>query len=53
MNALWIVLGLALLAAVARAIGWSHARSRPPEMGFVSHQWIAEHRISQVQERQR
>jgi hypothetical protein len=53
MNAVFIILGLALVGIVARLIGWSRVRSRPAELGFVSHQWVAEHRLSQGQDRQR
>lgn len=53
MNALWIVIGLGLVGALARTIGWSFRRHRPTDLGLVSHQWIAEHRISQEQDRLR
>ena len=53
MNALWIVLGLGFVGALVRMIGWTQEHSRPPDLGYVSHQWIAEHRLSQADERQR
>jgi len=52
MNALWIVVGLGLIGAIARTIGRSRRRRRRPDLGFVSHQWVAEHRLSQGLDRQ-
>jgi hypothetical protein len=52
MNALWIIIAITILAAIARTIAWSHER-RPADLGFVSHQWVAEHRLSQAQDPQR
>jgi len=51
MNALWIILGLGIFAVLAKAIGWSLGHNQQPDLGFVSHQWIAEHRLSQTQDR--
>lgn len=42
----WIVFGMVITAALAKRIAWSHARSRS-DLGFVSHQWLAEQRRSQ------
>lgn len=53
MNALWIVVGLGVLGGAAWAFQWSHARGRPAGLGYVSHQWIAEQRASQGQDRPR
>jgi hypothetical protein len=38
-----IVLGLVLLGAIAKAIGWSRAHAQPPDLGSVSRRWLAEH----------
>ena len=53
MNALWIVLGLGFFGAILRTIGWSQQHSRPPDLGYVSHQWIAEYQVTQANERLR
>jgi hypothetical protein len=52
MNVLWIIVGLGVLAAIARTIAWSHER-READLGFVSHHWVAEHRMAQAQDPQR
>lgn len=51
MNILWIVLGAAVLGLLARKI--LRRPDRPSDLGFVSHQWIAEHRLAQTQDAQR
>jgi len=48
MTMVWIVLGIGLLVALARTIAWRHERGRPADLGFVSHQWVAEHRLAQT-----
>lgn len=45
MNPLWIALALGVLGAVVALTGWSlRGRRRPTDLGFVSHQWVSEHR---------
>jgi hypothetical protein len=43
MKVAWILLGLAMVGAYATRLTWFHER-RPPDLGFVSDQWLAEHR---------
>ena len=50
-TAVWILVGLAGVGAIAQLVTWSFGRGRTPDLGSVSHQWIAEHRLSQSQER--
>ena len=50
-NAVWILAGLAGLGALAQLVTWAIGRGRRPDLGTVSHQWVAEHRLSQTQER--
>jgi hypothetical protein len=53
MNTVWVVLALAVAAAiVALATSWRR-RSHPSDMGAVSHQWIAEHRMSSGEDSRR
>jgi hypothetical protein len=53
-NAMWIlVLGFAALAAIFMMGRWSHGRGRQADLGSVSEQWVAEHRLSQAQDSQR
>ena len=51
MNAVWILAGIAGLGSLAQLVTWALARGRTPDLGSVSHQWVAEHRLSQKQER--
>jgi hypothetical protein len=52
MNVWWIVVGLTILGALATRMAWP--RKRPEsDLGFVSHQWLAEHRLSQISDSQR
>ena len=48
-TALWVLLGLATLGAAVKLVEWSLGRVRKPDLGFVSHQWVDEHRQSQTQ----
>jgi len=51
MTILWIVVGVAI-AALAKHIRWPHER-RESELGFVSHQWLLEYRLSQISDPRR
>ncbi len=53
LNPIWIVVGLSLLASAVAITIWSHGRGRPPDLGFVSQQWLTEHRLSQPQDPER
>jgi hypothetical protein len=53
MNAEWIVVGLAIMGVLASIVGWAQTRGRPADLGAVSHNWLAEHRLSQTQDSQR
>lgn len=53
MNVVWIVAGLCAAAAVVGFIGWAHGRGDDADVGVVSHQWLAEHRHSEVQDSHR
>ena len=41
----WILLGLAVFGAIAKAIGWSYARAQRSDLGFVSRRWLAEQHL--------
>jgi hypothetical protein len=45
MSVVWIVVGVAIAGALAKGIMRAR-RSSESDLGFVSHQWIAEHRLS-------
>jgi hypothetical protein len=47
MNALWIVLGFAVVGAVGRIVTWSRTGGRQSDLGSMSHHWVVEHRMSQ------
>jgi hypothetical protein len=42
---IWVVIAVAVIgAAIALAASWRRA-DEPADLGAVSHQWIAEHRL--------
>jgi hypothetical protein len=45
--AVWIVVGLGAIGAVAALITTWNRRDQPPDLGVVSRQWIAEQRLGQ------
>ncbi|HMD35590.1 MAG TPA: hypothetical protein VKH42_11505 [Vicinamibacterales bacterium] len=49
MNALWVLIGVAVFVAAAKLVRWTFGRAVKPDLGFVSHQWVDEHRQSQTQ----
>jgi hypothetical protein len=53
MSPAWIAIGVGLLGVIAAIVVWAQGRGRPPDLGFVSHQWLTEHRLSQTQDPQR
>ena len=53
MNTLWVVLGLSATGAtVALVTSWLRG-SQAEDMGAVSNQWIAEHRLGSNQDSRR
>ena len=52
MNAGWIVIGIAIVGALATRIAWARGRWES-DLGFVSQEWLAEHRLSQISDPQR
>jgi hypothetical protein len=53
MNVLWIVVGTTIIGILAKRMALGHERPGRPDMGFVSQQWLAEHRLSQIADPQR
>jgi hypothetical protein len=53
MGVIWIVVGVTIAGALAKGIMRAHNRSSESNLGFVSHQWIAERRLSWMSEAQR
>ena len=52
MNTIWILAGLVIVGA-SSALGLSWRRhNREQDMGAVSHQWIAEHRMGHANDSQ-
>jgi hypothetical protein len=47
MQSVWMLAGLGMLAAITVRFWWSIGRVRHDDLGFVSQQWLAEHRHSQ------
>jgi hypothetical protein len=52
MNAVLVLVGIGVLWMIARMTARSHRRAGRSDLGSVSHQWVAEHRLSHPQERQ-
>jgi hypothetical protein len=52
-NIIWIVVGTAIAGAVASGINRARNRNSESHLGFVSQQWIAEHRLSLMSDAQR
>jgi hypothetical protein len=50
MTVVWIVAVAALGAALARRLVWPYERES--SLGFVSNQWLAERRVSDMADRQ-
>jgi hypothetical protein len=46
MSIMWIVVGVAIAGAVVKGINRALNRHSESHLGFVSQQWIAEHRLS-------
>lgn len=46
MNVMWMIAGVGVLGAGARLVAWLRGRGREIDLGFVSHQWLVEHRHS-------
>lgn len=53
MNALWIVVMSGIVAALAKGIAWAYELAGPSGLGYVSHQWLEDHRLSQISDPQR
>ena len=45
MNTVWVLIALAVVAAVAALITSWRRGSHAADMGAVSHQWLMEHRL--------
>jgi hypothetical protein len=53
LNTVWVVVGVGLAgAAVALVKSWRR-NDHPVDLGAVSHQWIAEHRLGSGQDSRR
>ena len=53
MNMVWIILSLTFAGIVAKRMAWDDERHAQSHLGFVSRQWLADHRLSQVPDPQR
>jgi len=46
MNVMWMMAGIGIVGVCATFLAWLRGRGRERQLGFVSHQWIIEHRPS-------
>jgi hypothetical protein len=51
-NAVWVVVAVGIVGALAKWVFGPYERWQS-DLGFVSQQWLAEHRISQISDPQR
>jgi hypothetical protein len=47
MNIVWLFIGTGALAFLVQQVAWPRTLRGKIDSGFVSHQWLAEHRLSQ------
>jgi hypothetical protein len=47
MDVLWTLVGVILLGPITATLRWSLGRTAHADLGFVSQQWLAEHRQSE------
>jgi hypothetical protein len=52
MNIAWIILSLTIAAVVAKRMAWDDEPDAQSHLGFVSHQWLADHCLSQMSDPQ-
>jgi hypothetical protein len=53
MNLVWIALAFAALGWIVKRVAWSRARGSQSDLGSVSDQWVAEHRLAKNNDAQR
>jgi hypothetical protein len=53
MNSIWLIVGVAVAGALAVLVMSWRRGDRSTDLGAVSHQWIAEHRLSSGEDSRR
>jgi hypothetical protein len=53
MNTIWIIAGLAVVGAIIALVHAWQQRRGDQDLGAVSHQWIAEHRLGHANDSRR
>lgn len=53
MNIVWIILSIAIAGVIAKWATLAAEGHMHSPLGFVSHQWLADHRLSQVSDSER
>jgi hypothetical protein len=54
MTVVWILIGIGIAGLLAKRAGWLRERGGQSDLGVVSDQWLAEHRLSsQISDPQR
>jgi hypothetical protein len=48
MNIASIVLGVGFVGILAKPLAWVDGRDAQPHLGFVSHRWLVDHRLSEA-----
>jgi hypothetical protein len=52
MTFVWIAVGIAVVGSLAKLVAWPHEHAEN-SLGFVSQQWLTEHRLSHISDPQR
>jgi len=52
MNTFWIVVAVGIFGAVATWTARAYKHLGPSGLGYVSHHWLEEHRLSQISDPQ-
>jgi hypothetical protein len=52
MKVVWMIAGIGIVGAFATLLARLRGRGRDTDLGFVSHQWVVEHRSSYASDRQ-
>ena len=53
MTIVWMLLGIGIVGVLVKRVAWPNDRDGLSHLGFVSHQWLAEHRVTHVSDPRR
>jgi hypothetical protein len=53
MSLAWLVVAIGVIAILAKWVTWLDRHGKQSDLGFVSQQWLMEHRLAQISDPQR